>query len=81
MVDLQKPTISRDTPKWLPIAATAGVLLLFVAAVFSMKVLLAVFVCALTAALIYVAVWFTCHVIALINDVTAGLGTLFQSWR
>ena len=81
MLDLSETKVRNDAPEWLPFAVTIALAGLVVAAVLSTTFLVSVLKAALTVIVVYLAVCFACHAVATICNVTAGLNTLFQSWR
>ena len=81
MLDARTSSIARDLPDWAPIAATLAILALIGGSILSTTVFVKVLTGALTAVFAYLAVCFTCRVVATICGALGGLGAVFQSWR
>ena len=81
MLDAKQPSIARDSPDWIPIVATIAIPAVIGGSIISTTVFVKVLTGALTAIMVYVAVCFACHAVAMICDVLGGPGSIFQSWR
>ena len=81
MFDAKKPSLARDIPDWMPILATIAILVLIGGSIISTTVFIKVLTGALTAVMVYLAVCFACHAVAMICDVLGGLGSIFENWR